>query len=121
MKLLKTEDNQGYFLCEDSTFISVDRITKEDLLRLVELTLTVEVEFDVYDSETIKNQAHQILYRSIYEKLCGLRDRKQEFTDESERLYLQEYEKYREEPSGQHAGQVLSEAAPRTSLDEPPV
>ncbi len=101
MKLLKTEDNQGHFRGERDTFTPVDKITKEDLLRLVELTLTEEVEFDEYDSEAIKNQAHQILYRSIYEKLLGLRDRRQEFTDESERLYLQEYEKYREEPSQQ--------------------
>ncbi len=96
MKLLKIENNQGHFLGEDDAFNPVDRITKKDLLRLVDLTLTEEVEFDDYDSEAIKNQAHQILYRSIYEKLCGLRDRKKEFTDESERIYLPEYEKYRE-------------------------
>jgi len=103
MKLLKTEDNQGHFLDEDDSFTPIDKITKEDLLRLAELTLTEEVEFDEYDGEAIKNQAHQILYQSIYEKLRGLRNRKQEFTDESERLYLQEYEKYREEPSQQVA------------------
>ena len=119
MKLLKTDNNQGHFLGEDGAFAPVDKITKEDLLRLVELTLTEEVEFDEYDSEVVKNQAHQILYRSIYEKLCGLRERKQEFTDESERLYLQEYEKYREEPSQQHAGQVSPEAAPSAPPGEP--
>jgi hypothetical protein len=103
MKLLKVEDNHGYFLGDDDAFRPVDRITKEDLLRLVDLTLTEEVEFDDYDSEAIKNQAHQILYRSIYEKLSGLRDRKEEFTDDSQRLYLQDYEKYRKEPSQQGA------------------
>lgn len=101
MKLLKIKDNQGHYLGEDGSFIPVDRITKEDLLRLAELTLTEEVEFDEYESEAIKNQAHQILYRSVYEKLRGLRDRRQEFADESERLYLQEYEKYRQELSQQ--------------------
>jgi hypothetical protein len=99
MKLLKIEDSLGHFLGADNAFTPIDRITKEDLLRLVDLTLTKEVEFDEYDSVAIKNQAHQILYRSIYEKLRGLRDRKEAFTDESERLYLQEYEKYRREPS----------------------
>lgn len=103
MKLLKIEDNLGHFLGVDSAFTPVDRITKEDLLRLVDLTLTQHVEFDDYDGGAIKNQAHQILYRSIYEKLLGLRDRKQAFTDESERLYLQEYEKYRKEPPQQGA------------------
>lgn len=99
MKLLKIEDNHGHFLGDDDAFIPVDRITKEDLLRLVDLTLTEDVEFDDYDSESIKNQAHQILYQNIYEKLRGLRDRKEEFTDESERVYLPEYEKYRKEKS----------------------
>jgi hypothetical protein len=103
MKLLRIEGNLGHFLNDDSAFTPIDRITKEDLLRLVNLTLTEEVDFDDYDSEAIRNQAHQILYRSIYDKLRGLRDRKEAFTDESERLYLQEYEKYRREPSQQGA------------------
>jgi hypothetical protein len=81
----------------------LDRITKEDLLKLVDLTLTQEVEFDDYDSEAVKNQAHQILYKSIWEKLRGLKDRKEAFTDETERLYLKEYERYVEEPSHQRA------------------
>jgi len=98
MKLLKIENNHGHYLDDKNGFSPVDQITKEDLLRLVGLTLA-EVEFDEYDNEAIKNQAHQILYRSIYEKLRGLRDRREEFIDESERLYLQEYEKYREEAS----------------------
>ena len=103
MKLLKIEDNQGHFLGGDGTFTSLDRITKEDLLNLVDLTLTQEVEFDDYDSEAVKNQAHQILYKSIWEKLRGLKDRKEAFKDETERLYLKEYERYVEEPSHQRA------------------
>ena len=103
MKLLKIEDDHGHFLDDKNEFAPIDKITKEDLLRLVDLTLAEEVEFDEYDHEAIKNPAHQILYKNIYEKLSGLRDRKEEFKDESERVYLQEYEKYREEQSQQGA------------------
>ncbi len=103
MKLLKIEDNQGYYLGDQGDFAPIDKITKEDLLRLVNLTLSEEVEFDEYDAEAIKNQAHQILYKSIFEKIAGLKERKQEFTDESERLYLVEYERYRDKPSQQGA------------------
>ncbi len=103
MKLLKIESNHGYFLNKESNFVTIDKITKEDILRLVGLTLTEEVKFDEYDHETVKNQAHQILYKNIYEKLMDLRDRKEEFTDESARLYLEAYEKYREELSQQGA------------------
>ena len=101
MKLLKIEGNAGYYLNDQGDFAPIDKITKQDLLRLVSLTLTEEVEVDEFDAEAIKNQAHQIIYKSVSEKLGGLRERRQEFTDESERLYLQEYEKYRDRPSQQ--------------------
>ena len=97
MKLLKIDRNEGQFLDGKSKFAPIDKITKEDLLRLVGLTLENEAEFDEYDEDTIKNPAHQILYSSIYEKLSDLKDRKAEFTDESERLYLPAYTKYQEE------------------------
>lgn len=99
MKLLKIENNHGHFLDEKSEFTPIDKITKEDLLRLVDQIIDEKAEFDEYDHEAIKNVAHQILYRSIYEKLKELNDRKREFTDEVKREYLTEYEKYREEPS----------------------
>jgi len=101
MMLLSIKDNLGYYLSESGESIPVDKITKEELLRLVNLTLSEEVEFEDYDENALKNQAHQIVYKSILEKLRGIRDRKQEFIDESERLFLKEYEKYRGEPSQQ--------------------
>ena len=99
MKLLKIDNSLGYFLDRSGEYQPIDRITKEDLLSLVDSILNEEVELDEYDEEKIKNQAHQIIYKSILEKLRGLRDRKQEFIDESERLYLAEYERYRGETS----------------------
>lgn len=99
MKLLSIENNMGLYLGESGQYSPVDKITKEDILRLVNLTLQEDVEFDVYDDKAIKNQAHQIVYKSVFEKLRGLKDRKKEFVDESERLYLKEYERYREDSS----------------------
>ncbi len=104
MKLLKIENNLGYYRNDQGEFAQVDKITKEDILKLVDLTLGEEdIEFDEYNEENLKNQAHQIIYKSISEKLQGLKDRRQEFIDQSERLYLQDYEKYRDEPSQQSA------------------
>ena len=99
MQLLKIENSQGLFVDRTGQYQLIDRITKEDLLQLIDLTLGEEVEFDEYDEEGIKNQAHQIVYKSIYDKLQELKGRKQEFVDESERLYLADYEKYKEETS----------------------
>lgn len=104
MKLLKIENNLGYYRDNQGEFAPVDKITKEDILMLVNLTLgEEEIEFDEYNDENLNNQAHQIIYKSIFEKLRGLKGRRQGFIDESERLYLQGYERYRDEPSQQDA------------------
>jgi hypothetical protein len=54
------------------------------------------VKFDAYDENAIKNQAQQIVYKSVVQKLMDLKGRRQEFIDDSERLFLKEYEKYRD-------------------------
>ena len=97
MKLLKIDSNQGYFLGASGEYKPIDKIGKEELLQLVTWTLDEkEAEFDAYDENAIKNPAHQIVYKSVVQKLQDLRGRKQEFIDESERLFLKEYEKYRD-------------------------
>lgn len=95
MKVLKIEDNQGFYTTTGDAYNSIDKINKDDLLKLVELTLEGDVEIDEYSEEMLKNQAHQIIYKNIYEKLLDLQKRRDEFKDESERLFLQEYEKYK--------------------------
>lgn len=98
MKLLKTDANQGHFRDGSGKYKPIDKITKEDLLQLVSWTLSEkDVEFDAYDDNVIKNQAQQIVYKSVAQKLQNLRGRKQEFIDESERSFLKEYEKYRDD------------------------
>ena len=101
MKLLKTDNGCGYFLKEDSGYESLDKLSKEELLRLVNLTLEHEVvEFDDYDEEVIRNQAHRIIYKSVHEKLTELADRRKEFSDEADRLFKDAYEKYSSDEAG---------------------
>jgi hypothetical protein len=98
MKLLKVNDNCGHYRDDKGDYNPIDKIGKEDLLRLVNWTLHEGVvEFDDYDENIIKNQAHQIIYKSIVQKLRTLRDRRQEFIDESARLFIEDYEKYRDD------------------------
>lgn len=99
MKLLKIENKQGYYLVDGEEYAPVDQITKDDLLKLVDLVLNGDIEFDDYSDEEVKNQAHQVIYKSIFEKLKGLEERKDEIRDVSNRLYLQEYERYQGESS----------------------
>jgi hypothetical protein len=97
MKLLKINEAVGQFLKADGAYESIDKIDKDDLLRLVDHTLEDEqFEIDAYDDQALKNQAHQVIYKSICQKLTELRNRRQEFLDESARLFLDEYERYRE-------------------------
>lgn len=95
MKALKIENNQGYFLTENDDYETVEKIDKAVLLRLVNLALENDFEIDVYDENDLRNQAHQVIYKSISEKLGDLHQRRNQFRDESERLYLDEYEKYK--------------------------
>lgn len=94
MKTLKIENHQGYFLTEEDSYDTIDKIDKTILLRLVNLALEGDFEVDEYDEEKLRNQAHQIIYKNISEKLNDLYQRRNQFRDESERLYLDEYEKY---------------------------
>lgn len=95
MKVLKIENNQGHFLTEENGYETVDKIDKVILLRLVNLALEDDFEIDEYDEDELKNQAHQIIYKSISVKLNDLHQKRNQFRDESERLYLDEYEKYK--------------------------
>lgn len=97
MKLLRINENAGEFLLANGTYSPIDKIAKDDLVRLVDRTLNEdEVELDQYDDQAIKNQAHQVIYKSIVQKLTELRKRRQEFIDASARLFLDEYERYHE-------------------------
>lgn len=99
MKLLRIAENAGEFQAPNGQYRTVDKITKEDLLHLVDLTLQEEsIEFDPYDENSLKNQAHQVIYKSVLQKLQDLRKRRREFVDESARLFLGDYQRYWEQP-----------------------
>src|SRR5437868_6132145 len=96
MKLLSVKDNGGHFLDVKGDYKPIDKIAKEDLLQLVNWTLHEDaVEFDDYDEQSIKHHAHQIIYKSVHQKLRALRSRRKEFIDESARTFLDAYEQYR--------------------------
>lgn len=95
MKILRIEDSNGHFCAEGEEFVSIDKLDKENLLKLVDLALKQEVEMDAYDSETLKNEAHRIIYRSVHKKLQELIARKDEFFDKSEREFYEIYENYK--------------------------
>lgn len=94
MKVLKIEKSQGYFLSAEE-YKPLDRLNKDDLLKLVDMVLAGDIEMDAYNEADLQNQAHQIIYKNVYEKLVDLQKRRAEFKDESERLFHREYENYK--------------------------
>ena len=95
MKILRIDNGSGFFrVSDDDEWTPIDEIDKEDLLKLLDSFIDSDVEMDDIDENEISNQAHQIIYRSIYEKLTNLVDNKGKFKDEADRTYLSAIEKY---------------------------
>lgn len=105
MKLLKIDDNQGLFLNKDNEFDPIHLIDKDDLLRLAGLVLEEDhIELEPYDEHAIKNLAHKIIYKNIFEKLQGLRDRREDFMEKCNKLYRKAYDEYQEDSSTKLTG-----------------
>ena len=97
MKILKIESGKGYYYSSKSDqWNEIDQIDKDSLMSLLNLLLGQDVEMDSLDDNELQNQAQQIIYKSIFEKLKGLSENKSKFKDESDRLYLDVIEKYRQ-------------------------
>lgn len=94
MKILKIENSGGFFSLDGKQWSPIDEIDKVNLMSLVNLVLKSSVQMDEYNDVNIGNQAHHIIYKSIYEKLMTLQDNKDKFRDESDRLYQVAIEKY---------------------------
>ena len=111
MKLLKIDNQRGYYRAEDGSYHEIDQITKEALLWILERVLDGSGELEEYEENLLSNQAHQVVYKSIYNNLKTLEDRRQEFIDESERLFLEDYKRYVEDASQQNGAQDGESAA----------
>ncbi len=94
MKFLKIEENKAFFAVNGKDWISIDQINKEHLLELLDRVLSEDFEMDAFDKDKLGNQAHQIIYKNIYEKFLELSKNKNRFKDESESYYKEAIEKY---------------------------
>lgn len=95
MKILKIENNNGWFWSpEENDWKKIDQIDKDALMKLLELFLSNEVSMDKIESDNLSNQAHLIIYKSIFDKFTGFEENKDKFKDESERTYYDAIQKY---------------------------
>lgn len=100
MKYLMIENGLGFY-CLDGSVNSkkqIDKITKEELLSLVKLCVEREdFEMDQYDVALVRQPAHQIIYKNIYQKLNDLMHRRVSLADEKISLYRAAIAKYSSE------------------------
>jgi hypothetical protein len=97
MKYLKITDNKAFFLKDKEQpddWTEIDKIEKDDLMNLLDFATNDDFEMDVFDEATLANKAHQIIYKSIFEKLNMFLTNKDRFKDQTENIYKEELEKY---------------------------
>lgn len=105
MKYLYIETGQGFFSVSglETDKQTIDKIRKEDLLRLLNLIIDASAEngfeMDSYDEESLKNPAQKIIYKNIYDKFDALIKKRVQFKDETCDLYKSAIEKYSTELS----------------------
>lgn len=96
MKCLIIEDGKGFFSLDGVSKTQLDQISKDDLLKLLNLIVETEedISTDEYDEEKLHQAAHRIIYRNLYQKFQDLSKNKRRFKDESSALYRSAIEKY---------------------------
>lgn len=100
MKYLTINNGQAMYTVESTTpaTTKIDQLTKEDLLKLIDLCISDEdFEMDPYDESVLLNKAHQIIYRNIYQKLDDLKKQRIKFSDEKTVLYRAAINRYSSE------------------------
>lgn len=95
MEYLKINNNKGFFLKEGQGLVEVNKMTKDDLYRLVHSALTKDdFEMTPYNESLLQNPAHKTIYSHVYRQLADIHNRKDEFVSEIQSLYKNAYDKY---------------------------
>ena len=94
MKYLKIENSKGFYCLKEDYWQEIDKISKDDLMALLDKAIETDFEMDEYNQEKIANKAHQIIYKNLHQKFSELLENKSRFKDESEQLYKNAFERY---------------------------
>lgn len=91
-KLMRTEIEKRIDILEDD-------MTKDDILYLLSVATNSESEFemDSLEDHELLNEAHKIIYRSLYSKFFELLSNKTRFIEESASTYKEALDKYQEQ------------------------
>jgi len=90
MKYLKIESDKGFYRIDSTKdeWTELDQISKDDLLKLLEIASKDDFDMDEYNSELLKNPAHNIIYKNISTKFSEFLTNKTRFKDTAETMYV---------------------------------
>ena len=98
MKCLEIRNGKGLFRNKNEDMLPLDQIKKDDLMFLLDIATSADEVFEMDDmnKNPIENQAHKIIYSDLYDKFSELLNNKRRFLDESENMYKDALQKYRD-------------------------
>lgn len=97
MKYLKIEGGKAYYLGSNNEYQIIESIQKEDMLNLLDAATSKEIDFEMDEKiDDIQNEAHKIIYKELHKRLNELLENKDKFIDESEGLYKEALQKYKD-------------------------
>ncbi len=98
MIYLKIDNGKGYFRNLFGEMQEIDSIRKEDILYLLDQATdgSISFEMDSIINGNIQNEAHKIIYDSLFRKFNELLNNKNRFLDESEAIYKEALQKYKD-------------------------
>lgn len=96
MKILKIDSGKGYYQTKEGVEKTMDLLSKEELIYLVETTINNEkAEIDEFKEELLTNPAHKIIYQNVYSKLDEIKKNREVIVANKTVLYKQAIEKYK--------------------------
>ncbi|MGF0095779.1 hypothetical protein ACQRC6_04990 [Peptoniphilus sp. SGI.035] len=96
MNYTKIENNNVYFrLSYTDDWKLISDIIGDDLIKLIEKCIDEDdFEIEEFNESLIKNEAHKIIYKSIYQKIKEIQINKDNIIDENTQRYNDIIEKY---------------------------
>lgn len=100
MKLLKIENNNGKFSTDGVDFIEIEKISKDDILKILEKVLNeseIFIDESNEDDMKINSPAQKIIYDNIYKTVKEVIEEKDEINSFEENEYYIALKKYTNE------------------------
>ena len=102
MKILKIKDKKGLFINpknwnaqhKEDEHEAIEKISKTDILDILDYFLDEDIEFDEYDEGQLPNPLQAIIYEKLYEQLKTVRDSKADILKNVEEEFEKAKQKY---------------------------